>query len=294
MVSSTLLRGEGTVRAHGARIFFFSLWLMAMESLGVGLGYRSQIRKDILRHVRELDFLEIVSDSFFPSPSALAALRSLIPCVPHSLRLSVGSSVEEAYLDRVMQVVAALDPPFFTDHLAFTHAGGEEAGHMAPVAYTRESLDIVVANVKRVQQRTHLPFALENIATPFVWPENEMTEGEFLTQLTRQTGCFFLLDLENVRINALNQGENPGAALSKLPLERVIQTHVAGGHHLDGFEQDTHAAPVSRETWALLAELVDLGVKPSVLIERDAGFPPFSELLGEVRTARAILGGASA
>lgn len=53
-------------------------------SMGVDIGYRSPIHKDILRHRDEIDFLEIVTDAFPRNPKGLQLLSSLFDCIPHS------------------------------------------------------------------------------------------------------------------------------------------------------------------------------------------------------------------
>lgn len=261
------------------------------NALGVGLGYRAALRADILRNLGEVDFLEVVSDGFFRDPAALKALASLKPCIPHSLDLSVGSRVDPAYLERVAGIVDATDPPWHSDHLAFTKEGDVAIGHLAPVPHTDESLRIVVENVRKVQARIDRPFALENITMPFYWPDSTMGEAEFLREVVSRTGCLLLLDLENVRVNAANHGRAARDFLDALPLEDVVQVHIAGGMHGEGLEHDTHSAPVSEETWSLLSHLCDVCRPPAVLLERDDHFPPFSEIVAELRRARGIFAG---
>ncbi len=265
-----------------------------LPRLGVGLGYRAPLRADILRHVKDLDFLEVIADAFFREEPMLRALRSMTPCVPHALALSVGSEVRLDYLERVARVVEVTDPPWFTDHLAFTQEGDVPIGHLAPVPHTEESLRVVVDNVRKVMRRIQRPFGLENITMPFYWPGSTLDEATFLQEVVKQTGCLLLLDLENVRVNAENHGRVARDFLDRLPLERVVQVHLAGGVHAEGLHHDTHSAPVSQETWDLLEYLCDVAPPAGVLIERDAGFPPFADLLGEVRHARSILEGAAA
>lgn len=260
----------------------------------VGIGYRTPLRAGILAHRGEIGFVEVLTESFLRNRPALRALASLVPCVPHSLGLSVASTTDDAYLAGVAGVVEASGAPFHTDHLAFTREGATTIGHLAPAPCTGESLRVVVSNVRKVQSAIGLPFALENIAMPFYWPEDEMPQEEFLARLVRETGCLLLLDLENVRINAANHARAARRFLDGLPLEAVAQVHVAGGTHGGGREHDTHSAPVSDETWALLRDLCDLVPPPAVLIERDADFPPFPEMLAEVRAARAIVEAAAA
>lgn len=256
----------------------------------VGIGYRSAAHAETVRCLRELDFVEVVSDAFFRNPRGLQAIASLVPVVPHSLGLSVGSAVDDAYLASVEAVVAATSPPWHSDHLAFTRAGGVSTGHLAPVPRTREALGVVVENVRRVQSRIPTPLALENITAPFEWPSNEMDEPEFLEEVTRRTGCLLLVDLENLRINAANHGRDARKELERLPLERIVQVHVAGGVHREGLEHDTHSEPVSEVTWDLLAHLCELREPPAVLIERDEGLDPFDAVLSDARRARAIVG----
>ena len=264
---------------------------MPSAPLGVGLGYRNPLRRDILLHRAELDFLEVVTDSFLRNEKALEALSTILPCIPHSLNLSVGSTVEDEYLGKVKRLVELVRPPWHTDHLAFTKAGDLSIGHLAPVPYTEESLRVVVANVRKVQAAVPgVPFGLENITMPFYWPDNEMEEHVFLGEVVKRTGCLLLLDLENVRVNAANHARGARDLLDRLPLERVVQVHLAGGTHEaeGGVHHDSHSEPVSEETWALLEYLCDVQRPPSVLLERDGNFPPFPDLLAEVRRARAI------
>lgn len=262
---------------------------MAPPRLGVGLGYRGSLRQDILRNLSEFGFLEVITDNFFRNERGLQALSTLIPCIPHSLNLSVGSSTDPGYLEGVKRIVRMLDPPWHSDHLAFTREGGLAIGHLAPVAYTDESLDVVVANVQRVQRELGGTFALENITMPFYWPTNTMEEHEFLLEVVRRTGCGLLLDLENMRCNAANHGTPERVLLDALPLEKVVQLHIAGGVTDPPFEHDTHSAPVPEATWRLLEHFCELATPGGVLLERDADFGDFGGILADVRRARAIV-----
>lgn len=268
--------------------------MLEVPRLGVGLGYRAPLRPFLLQRLDEVDFLEVIADNFFANPRALHALSTLKTCIPHSLNLSVGSTLDEAYLKRLQDLVALAQPPWHTDHLAFTREGDVAIGHLVPVPYTEESLRVVVENVKRVQAATGVPFGLENVTHPFYWPGNTMDEAEFLNEVLRQTGCLLLLDLENVRVNAANHGRSATTFLDALPLERIVQVHIAGGVHGHGLEHDTHSAPVGEETWRLLAWLCERAPPPGVLLERDEAFPDFGDLVAELRRARSILQGVAA
>lgn len=259
---------------------------LSQTRLGVGLGYRSPLHQQILAKRHELDFLEIVSDSFFRNEKLLKALTSLIPCLPHSVNLSVGSTLADEYLQKLERILKITNPPWHSDHLAFTRAGELQVGHLAPIAYTEESLQRVVENVRRVQSHLKVPFALENITMPFYWPNNEIEEHDFLIEVTNRTGCHLLLDLENVRINQKNHGLGGHRFLDHLPLERVVQVHIAGGVQRQGLEHDTHSASVPEPTWQLLEHLCSLVSPPAILLERDADFASFAGLLQDVQRAK--------
>jgi hypothetical protein len=97
------------------------------------------------------------------------------------------------------------------------------------------------------------------------------------------------LDLENVHANSRNHGYNPLEYLESLPLERVVEAHLAGGVLRDGEYADTHTRPVPEESWSLLEWLASRAPLRAVIIERDDDLPPFPDLLAEVRRAQEIL-----
>lgn len=285
-LSGSVLSMDGALEAASAQ---------APESLpylGVGIGFRRDISRSVVEHVREFDCLELVCESFFNARKALLALKSLRPVIPHSLAMSVGSEMDPAYLARVKDIVDLCGNRWYSDHLCFTRADGAATGHLMTLPWNEESLEVVTRNVKEVMRLMGPNFALENISNPFVWPNSTMTEGEFLDEVLRRTGCLLLLDVENVRINAENHGYDPRKFIAGLPLERIVQVHVAGGVNPDGaFAFDTHNAPVSKGTWDLLAYLVEHHRPRATILEHDEDFPPMAQLVSEVRTARSIVGG---
>jgi hypothetical protein len=261
----------------------------APPHLGVGIGYRAGLHAGLLRNQSRFDFLELVADSFFANPRAATALASHRPCVLHSLQASVGSRIELDYVERLRVLVEAVRPPWISDHLAYTRAGGFDAGHLLPVPWTDESLGVVAENL-RAFRSLGVPIALENITHVFQWPHSTLSEADFLTELVRRAGCWILLDLENLRVNHANHGgATPEEFLDAIPLDRVLQVHLAGGVAHAGLEHDTHSAAIPERTWRLLEELCRRIRPPAVLIERDNDLPPVDELLREVARARAIL-----
>jgi uncharacterized protein (UPF0276 family) len=169
-----------------------------------------------------------------------------------------------------------------------------EAGHLLPVPRTADALAVTTANIRRAQAGLPVPLAVENIAALVSWPEDELTEADFLTELVERTGVLLLLDVANLYTAQVNFGLDPLATLDRLPLSQVGYVHVAGGVLRDGVWHDTHAHPVNSDTLDLLAALRERVPPPGVLLERDDAYPSDVELAGELAAIRETLTGVSA
>ena len=185
-------------------------------------------------------------------------------------------------------LVARLDPPWWSEHIAFTRAGGVSIGHLAPLPWTAEAVEIVARNIERVQRRIRTPLILENITAPVVVPGSEMDEVEFITAVLDTTGCGLLCDVTNLYTNVVNQGLDLESVLDRWPWERVVQLHFAGGHWHDGSLIDSHAHETPAEVWDILDAAVARAPVRGIILERDENLPLFSELLIELERARAI------
>ncbi|MGE0482055.1 MAG: DUF692 family multinuclear iron-containing protein [Phycisphaerae bacterium] len=274
--------------------------LVGLPALGVGLGYREPLRAEIFRHRDEIDFLEITADHFFdPTPERRALLDLLhehFTLIPHGLDLSLGSAegLDESYADKFAALIQRLEPPWWSEHIAFTRAGGVRIGHLAPLPFTREAAEVVCRNVAAMQARVGraapaTPLILENITYTVAMPDAEMSEGAFVRTVLEGCGAGLLLDVTNVYANAVNHGRDPLALLDEFPLERVVQLHFVGGYWRDGVFIDGHSAPTPPEVWELLDAVCARAPVRGVILERDEHIPAMRELVPELRRAREIL-----
>lgn len=177
-----------------------------------------------------------------------------------------------------------LQAPLVSEHIAFVRGGGRETGHLLPVPRTREALDLVVAHAREAKAALGLPLALENIATLFEWPNPEMDEAEFLTEVVERADVQLLLDVENVYANARNHGYDPLAFLDRVPLERIAYVHVAGGVEQEGRYHDTHAHDIPAAVLDLLEAVCARSAIPGVMLERDGRFPSDKRLNAELNS----------
>ncbi|MFD9367603.1 DUF692 domain-containing protein [Streptomyces sp. NPDC060020] len=266
-----------------------------MAHLGVGIGWRPEIA-DAVERLPGLDWVEVVAENICPGhlPEALLRLRERgTNVVPHGVSLGLGGAErpDPAKLAALGERAVALGAPLVTEHIAFVRTSSPvlEAGHLLPVPRTRDALDVLCENVRIAQDALPVPLALENIAALFSWPGEEMTEGQFLTELVERTGVRLLIDVANLHTNRVNRGEDPAAVLDAIPLEALAYVHVAGGVERGGVWHDTHAHPVPPVVLDLLAALRSRVDPPGVLLERDDDFPPEAELAGELEAIRAVV-----
>ncbi|MCC5473795.1 DUF692 domain-containing protein [Streptomyces barringtoniae] len=268
-----------------------------MRRLGTGIGWRPEIA-DAVERMPGIDWVEVVAENICPGhlPESLLRLRERgATVIPHGVSLGLGGAdrPEEARLRALAERAEALGSPLVTEHIAFVRAGGPltasprlEAGHLLPVPRTRDALDVLCENVRIAQDALPVPLALENIAALFSWPDEELTEGQFLSELVERTGVRLLIDVANLHTNHVNRGEDPAEALAALPVEAIAYVHVAGGFERDGVWHDSHAHPVPRPVLDILTALAARTAPPGVLLERDENFPEPAELERELTMIR--------
>ncbi len=266
-----------------------------LPTLGAGLGYRSQLHDGIVSSAESIDWLELVADQFVPATGVRAGrLRQLTErfrCVPHSLELSVASVADppERYVSSICELVALTEPPWFSDHLAFSRLPSVNLGSFVPPYRDQEAVARIARRVRQLQRRTGKTFLLENIAS-LIDVGGELDEPTFLRLIAQQADCGILLDLANLHSRCLHLGQQPASFIKRLDLDRVVQVHLAGGREVDGVLRDTHDQPVPEAVWDLLAEVASQTTINGVLLERDANFPAeFDALLVELDRARSTI-----
>ncbi|MGE0791979.1 MAG: DUF692 domain-containing protein [Sandaracinaceae bacterium] len=243
---------------------------------GVGLAWRPETAWSIDRRP-SVGFTEVIAESVCLAAPPAALMRRVaggLSVVVHGVSLSLGSAegIDPKRIDALARVAERLRAPLISEHIAFVRAGGHEIGHLTAVPRTIAMLEILIENVRAAMRVLPVPLALENIATLFEWPDDEIDEASFVRTLLDETGAWLLLDVSNLYANAINFGWDTGAYLDAIPLHRIAYVHVAGGTERGGAFVDTHAHPIARGSYALIEELVRRGHRPPVLLERDDRF----------------------
>jgi uncharacterized protein (UPF0276 family) len=263
---------------------------------GVGLGLRWEFLEEVLDGPQyDIGFFEVSPENYMERggyyPDALARIAERYPIVTHGLTLSLGAVDEPnpSYLSALKNEIERLDSPWHSDHLCFSTAGSRVLHELLPLKFSQENVERVASRARRVRDVLGVPLAIENISY-YVHPGRaEMPEAEFLSRVLAESDAGLLLDVNNVYVNAQNHDFDARALIAALPLERVLEIHVAGHSQLDdGMLLDTHGAPVCDPVLELLAWTLERTGPVPLLLERDNQVPELGELLAELRVLAQI------
>jgi len=267
---------------------------MASTEIGFGLGLRPEHYEEIAASPGRVGWFEALSENYMvPGGKPLHWLDSFrrdYPMALHGVSLSIGSidPLDRRYLDDLKALVDRVQPLWVSDHLCFTGLRGLNMHDLLPLPYTEEALNHVAERVQRVQDRLGRRLVLENVSSYVTYASSQLSEWDFIAELSRRADCEILLDINNVYVSAFNHEFDAMAFLRGLPRARVRQFHLAGHTHKGSHIIDTHDSPIVPVVWALYAEAAQLFPGVPTMIERDADIPPYAELVAELDTARRI------
>ena len=247
-------------------------------AIGIGLLYNGALTEFVPSNLDVFDYISITPDLFWLDRGPRNAERyeelegwietldwiaARRPIVSHNIGLSIGtaSSLDTAYLEQIDRFNQRYNFAWHSDHLSFAQVRGKNGddhhpGLACPIPYDRDMLDLVAGRVELVKERIPIPFLLENSVYFVDIPEQEMTEVEFLNELTRRSGCGLLLDLHNLYTNARNHKFDAFKFIDDLDLSAVIEIHIAGGDEFAGMYTDSHAGPCPEPVWDLLSHVI--------------------------------------
>lgn len=289
--------------------------LNAVPALGIGIVYNTALADFVRTDPEAFDFLEITPDMFWTDygrgaqpryvelDSALEVLewaRPRYPIVAHNISLSIGSAglFDEEYVAQIAAWHERYHFQWHSDHLSMVQYIDEsgqvrDAALAVPFPYDHEVLEQIAERIGHVQRVVSAPFLVENNVYYIDFPEQEMTEPEFLNRLTAQTGCGLLLDVHNLYANARNHGYDPVADyLDLLDLSRVVEVHIAGGNELGEMYTDSHAGACPDPVWDLLEHVTPrtLNLRGVTFEFHDSYYPLLRAdgIRGQLDRARAI------
>ncbi|WP_434663356.1 MNIO family bufferin maturase [Aeromonas sp. NJAU223] len=266
----------------------------------IGIGLRPPHYDDLRQTRPAVGWLEVHSENYFERHSqgfeVLSELASHYPVSLHGVGMSLGSAdpLDQQHLRQLAALVRDIGPVRVSEHLSWGSIGGRYFNDLLPVPYTRAALARMSDKIETVQQTLGRQLLIENPSSYLQLP-GEMSEWEFLAELSRQSGCGILLDLNNLHVSAFNHGFDCADYFAAIDLDAVGEIHLAGytdkslpeGH----LYIDTHSAPVAPPVWDLYRQICARRAIPT-LIEWDLEIPPLPVLLGEAELASEIISAA--
>lgn len=265
-----------------------------IPNLGIGIGLRVAHYDDIFRDWPSIDWFEIISENYMVEAGRpLENLQKILdkyPVVQHGVSLAIGSPdpLDFDYLKKLKELTKFTKTPWVSDHLCWGKVPGSHYHDLLPLPYTEEVIDYVSERARIVQDYLELPFALENLSSYVAFEDDQMPEWEFYSKIVEKADIHMMLDVNNIYVSSKNHGFDPKDYYQNIPLDRVLQIHLAGHLDMGTYLLDTHDNYVKDEVWSLYGEIYPLTGGVSTLLEWDDNFISFQETWQEALKAKAF------
>jgi uncharacterized protein len=158
------------------------------------------------------------------------AIRERFVLLLHDFLGQLSEPLGGRALERARRLVALYDSPWVAEHLQRVHTteGRAFVDYVFAPIYTEDLLAEYVANARALQAALARPLVLEPIPTYLALPAPQLGEVEFVRRFYAESGCGLLLDVSHAWLSAHYAGCVPREFVAALPLERVVELHVAG------------------------------------------------------------------
>jgi uncharacterized protein (UPF0276 family) len=240
-----------------------------LPTLGVGFVYWPSLERLLHLDTYPIDVLEIEPQPFWFTPSsstspfqldqrAFEHIRQLPQTkLVHGVGFPIGGTVppDDRQLAGFVESIALLEAPWASEHLSFNrvHRGASsiDVGFLMPPLQNSHGIAAATANIVALKARLPVPFAFETGVSYLKPLPGELSDGAFFAAVAREADCAILLDLHNVWANERNGRQSVADLIEELPLERIIELHLAGGQEHDGYWVDAHSDLVPTEVMDL-------------------------------------------
>lgn len=266
---------------------------METHICGFGVGVRPDYIEQIPDHPRAPDFFEFFPHHFLGFGGgfrrAFEAVAERAPMVMHCTFLDPGgcSNLRADLLADLAALGRRIGSPYLSDHASWSGGRGAHFPELLPLPRTMEAVEHMAARTRQISRGTGMKLALENPSVYLRVPGDELDDAQFLSAVLEAADAPMLLDVNNIVVNARNFGGDPCDVIDRLPLERVVQVHVAGHTWRGDIAIDTHVGPVPDSVWAAYQHLIRrAGRIIPTLIEWDTDIHSYDAVLDEADKAR--------
>jgi uncharacterized protein (UPF0276 family) len=201
-----------------------------------------------------------VANGWLPNAAATSWLRSIDrPLLAHGVGFPVGGQCapDNRGVTLFAQHSRNLGALHCSEHLSFNRSASDgrssHAGFLLPPRQTWSTVEAAVAHIRSYQDVVATPFLVESGVSYLRPAPNELDDASFLGEIVERADCGLLLDLHNLLGNERNGRQSVADVIDGLPLDRVLEVHVAGGFEYSGYWLDAHSGPCDDELMAILA-----------------------------------------
>ncbi len=257
--------------------------------LATGIGLRSPHYRHILSEKPTVGWFEIISENYMVDGGRPLEVLDLIleqyTVIQHGVGLYPGnaSGIDRDHLKRLKRLVKRTKTPWISDHLCWGSIDGSMSHDLLPIPFTFEAAKKTAENLRMTQDFLEIPVAVENVSSYGEFNGNEMTEWEFLAEVSERADVGILLDVNNIYVSSINNGFDPLEYVNFIQPERVAQIHIAGHSRYERFIVDTHDHPVVDPVWKLYERAIERCGAVATLLEWDGRIPSFEEVWTEAK-----------
>ena len=265
--------------------------------LGLGIDVHGEVpdwRALLARPERGFDFLEV----FTRGDGGIAAqvrehAGPEMPLIYHheGFELVYPGPLSAPSVEAAAVNLEVLGAPWCVEELAYRELDGRYLDFFMPAVLSEESARVAVEKIRAVNERLGVLVTPEN--PPYQLPVGDMHLLDYMAFIADGAEVPLILDLGHLHSYQLCFGADPLAGLEKLPLDRVIELHVAGASYVDvdgvTIYEDSHGGDLIPET--LLDMLAEVGPRcenlKAVTVEVEDA--PEARVVDEVARVRAVM-----
>jgi uncharacterized protein (UPF0276 family) len=253
--------------------------VMDEQPCGIGITYLPQLDPLLKDHPKIIDILEIEpqthwyyiksNDSYAIDKDVIENICSYIyPKIIHSVGSPIGTinGPDPIQIQFLLKMISLLKAHWISEHLSFNRVKHNnkdfKTGFLLPPLHNFSGINASIKSINIMSKEVPIPFCIENGVNYLKPRKDELSEGQFISEIIEKTGCGLVLDLHNAYTNELNGRQSVKEFLNTIPLRYVRELHLAGGSEENGYWLDSHSGIMPKQildqAYDLIPNLINL------------------------------------
>ena len=254
---------------------------------GTGIGLRHAHLDELHEDLHNVPWLEVLTENLMsthgPFRDKVMAISERVPVALHGVSLSVGGTdaLDLEYIAELRRLSLLTNASIVSDHLCWTGTGQHNLHDLLPLPYTETALQHCVSRINVVQDLLARPLFIENPSSYLEFASNVISEAQFLAELSRESGCGLILDVNNIYVSCANHGYSVQDYFRYIDPDKIGYYHLAGHTAHDHYLLDSHRGPVPQSVIDLYRDCLQVFGRKPALLEWDEDIPDLATLLAE-------------